>query len=323
MRLERVLAAVHDSTDCMEITCDDREFEHALGVLFEHMGYSVEVTKATGDGGIDLNVYKRASFWVRRRRHYIIQAKHWQNGVGSPEIHRLYGTLMHVRAEGAILITSGYFTKGTVAFAEGKPIELIDGVALRVLIERYGLHHEFSVNASFPNTDLSTSSVSPRLRGLFAIIALIMFCVAVGWLNSIYHHSEESFGSTAVAAQKQPSEAPQPTSTPMPEKAATEQLSTPSVPKVAEAPASPSKKVPIEPQASPYAQAMALQKYPELGVAGSPFNRVFILRFQRYQTEKPDFFTDPEWPTKLADEVAKVAGGALRQPLPSVRPPNR
>ena len=46
----------------MEITCDDREFELGLGVLYERMGYFVEVTKATGDGGIDLNVFKRASF---------------------------------------------------------------------------------------------------------------------------------------------------------------------------------------------------------------------------------------------------------------------
>lgn len=54
------------------------------------------------------------------------------------------------------------------------------------------------------------------------------------------------------------------------------------------------------------AQAEAITKHPNLGKAGSDFNREFLARFRRYQTEKPDFFEDQRWPLNLADEVAKA-----------------
>ena len=36
-------------------------------------------------------------------------------------------------------MTTGYFTKSAIAFAEGKPIELIDGKQLDVLLKRYSV----------------------------------------------------------------------------------------------------------------------------------------------------------------------------------------
>jgi hypothetical protein len=50
------------------------------------------------------------------------------------------------------------------------------------------------------------------------------------------------------------------------------------------------------------AQRKATELYPALAVAGSPLNKEFITRMQRYQKEKPDFFTDPDWPIRLAKE---------------------
>lgn len=293
----------------MDITCDDREFEIALGVLYERMGYIVEVTKATGDGGIDLNVFKPGSFWIRCRRRYIVQAKHWENGVSSPEVHRLYGTLMHERAEGAILITSSYFTKGSVAFAQGKPIELIDGVALRAMIERYGLHHEFSENASYPNPTRPPNSTSPRLLSLLAVGALVLLSFAC---YSVFHHLEKGPESVPLSLPIPPRGTPQQVSTPAPEVKATEPIATSPTPVAAKTP-------PPMPTASADANERAMQKYPHLGVAGSPFNRLFVLRYNRYREDNPDFFAEPEWPTKLADECAKFLGTAPQQPTPSVK----
>ena len=53
------------------------------------------------------------------------------------------------------------------------------------------------------------------------------------------------------------------------------------------------------------ARAEAMAKHPELGRRGSEFNREFLVRFQRYKTEKPAFFEDGRWPLNLADEVAQ------------------
>jgi uncharacterized membrane protein YqaE (UPF0057 family) len=50
------------------------------------------------------------------------------------------------------------------------------------------------------------------------------------------------------------------------------------------------------------AKRRAVTAYPQLGVANSPLNREFVRRYQEYQQTRPDYFDDPEWPTKLANE---------------------
>lgn len=58
-----------------------------------------------------------------------------------------------------------------------------------------------------------------------------------------------------------------------------------------------------DPQA---AQRTAIQLFPDLAVAGSPLNKEFIARMKRYQSDKKDFFADPDWPIRLAKECAEV-----------------
>ena len=54
------------------------------------------------------------------------------------------------------------------------------------------------------------------------------------------------------------------------------------------------------------AQRRAVIAYPALGVANSPLNLEFLARLKRYQVEKPEMFSDPEWPTKLAEECQRA-----------------
>jgi tetratricopeptide (TPR) repeat protein len=56
----------------------------------------------------------------------------------------------------------------------------------------------------------------------------------------------------------------------------------------------------------------AVQLYPQLGVAGSPLNREFVARHNRYKAERPAFFINPEWPMQLAKECVNALGGAVR-----------
>ena len=53
------------------------------------------------------------------------------------------------------------------------------------------------------------------------------------------------------------------------------------------------------------AQLKAIELYPELAVAGSPLNKEFVERVKRYQTEKKEFFTEPDWPIRLAKECSE------------------
>ena len=112
------------------------EFENVCQVLVEKMGFTTQTTKASGDGGIDLIAYNHQPLLSGK---YIIQCKRYAGSVGEPIIRDLYGVVMSERANKGILMTTGHFTKSAIAFATGKPLELIDGPALKSLMNQYGL----------------------------------------------------------------------------------------------------------------------------------------------------------------------------------------
>lgn len=129
----------HIQYEC-EMACDNInslsgvEFERVCKRLLENMGFAVELTKTTGDGGIDLIAYNSQPLLSGK---YIIQCKRYTGSVGEPIIRDLYGVVTAERANKGILMTSGLFTKQARLFAEEKPIELIDGVKLRELLKDY------------------------------------------------------------------------------------------------------------------------------------------------------------------------------------------
>lgn len=104
-----------------------REFEEVMAEYYIYNGYQAEVIGGSGgDGGIDL--------WLKKGgKKYIVQCKHWKNNVGVAIIREMFGVMVSERAKGVMIVTTGAFTKEAISFAEGKPIELIDG---QQLVER-------------------------------------------------------------------------------------------------------------------------------------------------------------------------------------------
>lgn len=115
------------------------DFEGVCQQLIENMGFETETTKASGDGGIDLIAYNHQPLLSGK---YIIQCKRYSGSVGEPIIRDLYGVVMSERANKGILMTTGCFTNSAITFAEGKPIELIDGEKLSELLRQYNLTYE-------------------------------------------------------------------------------------------------------------------------------------------------------------------------------------
>ena len=130
------------------------EFEHVCKRLLENMGFSVETTKASGDGGIDLIGYNTQPLLSGK---YIIQCKRYAGSVGEPIIRDLYGVVTSERANKGILLTTGYFTKSAISFAQDKPLELIDGLQLKELINRY-LSSDSCIISSVNNVTLNTDT---------------------------------------------------------------------------------------------------------------------------------------------------------------------
>ncbi len=61
-------------------------------------------------------------------------------------------------------------------------------------------------------------------------------------------------------------------------------------------------------------KAKAVEKYPDLGVADSPLNQRFVEAYRQRSAKEPEFFKDPRWPMRLADELA---GDAPAAPAPA------
>ena len=110
------------------------EFEDLTHRLLLKVGFSVEQTKASRDGGIDLIAYSDEPFFKGK---YIIQCKRYAGTVGEPIIRDLYGVVSNERANKGILITTGNFSNSALDFANDKNLELIDGINLESLLMQY------------------------------------------------------------------------------------------------------------------------------------------------------------------------------------------
>ena len=122
------------------------EFEHFVRLLLEKSGFvRVSVTRASGDGGIDLNAYVEEANEFFAGTHVQAQVKRWRHAVGSPEINSFRGALS-TTAKGVFMTTS-HFTRAALAEArhDSKPsIALLDGDKLAGIIIRNGVPTELT-----------------------------------------------------------------------------------------------------------------------------------------------------------------------------------
>lgn len=97
------------------------------GFLVEHVGTGG--THARFDGGIDLKLRKEDEF-------ILVQCKHWNaKQVPHNDVHQLIGIMVNEGATGAILVTSGEFTRYAIKSAARQGhVQLIDGDQLRAMI---------------------------------------------------------------------------------------------------------------------------------------------------------------------------------------------
>ncbi|WP_238376680.1 restriction endonuclease [Luteimonas abyssi] len=108
--------------------------EHLLASYYRDAGYAVDHvgtggTSAAFDGGVDLEL-RRGDEVV------LVQVKHW-NAYKVPhnEVNQLIGLMINARATGAILVTSGEFTKAAIeAATRHGHVRLIDGDELRAML---------------------------------------------------------------------------------------------------------------------------------------------------------------------------------------------
>jgi restriction system protein len=136
-----------------------QEFEQLVGEAYRRQGYSVREFGGGGaDGGVDL---------VLRRdgQTTLVQCKQWKAwSVGVKVVRELYGVMTAEKASRGVLVSCGRFTRDAEAFAEGKPIDLVDGDALWLLVEGAQRGNRPVAPAPTAPVPLATAAIPPAAQ---------------------------------------------------------------------------------------------------------------------------------------------------------------
>ncbi len=180
------------------------ELERLLVAYYRDLGWWVEHvgTGGTGarfDGGVDLRIRRDAEC-------VLVQCKHWNaKQVPHNAVHELLGLMVNEGATGAILVSSGEFTRAAIDAAQRHGhVTLIDGDTLRTML---GPLPE-SPPASFPPSKAPAAVNRPRAARTHAsrwmLLAALVCAVAFAFIvNAILER-------TADTAVEPPSETARP-----------------------------------------------------------------------------------------------------------------
>ena len=215
--------------------------EALLAEHYRREGYAVEHVGTGGsgckfDGGIDLKLRKGDEY-------ILVQSKHW-NAMQVPHnaVHELLGVMVNEGATGAILVTSGEFTRAAIEAATKQGhVQLIDGDDLRVMLgplPEPGPQTESAVDRAVRIQASLRPSHSPRsldhkskrvvAKLALAVFALVIFFWAVSRMFSAIQQipiqQQARIQAAAAAAQAKQTEqqtvTPRSTAIPAPDKSA-------------------------------------------------------------------------------------------------------
>lgn len=138
---EDIISGLDNRTNLMDL--NPREFESLITNLFEKMGLETRQTRPSRDGGVDCVAYDPRPIFGGK---VVIQAKRYKNTVGVSAVRDLYGTVQNEGASKGILVTTSGYGRSSFEFANGKPLELLDGSNLLYLLaEHAGIEAKIEV----------------------------------------------------------------------------------------------------------------------------------------------------------------------------------
>ena len=101
------------------------EFEEYIASMFEALGYKAQAVGGSHDGGIDVVIEKEGE------KSYVQCKKYMTKKVGVHEVRDFVGALADKLASGkGYFITTNIFTLDAKRYADGQPVELVDGSKL-------------------------------------------------------------------------------------------------------------------------------------------------------------------------------------------------
>lgn len=181
------------------------DLERLLATYYREVGWWVEHagTGGTGakfDGGVDLRIRRDAEV-------VLVQCKHWNaKQVPHNAVHELLGVMVNEGATGAILVSSGEFTRAAIDAAQRHGhVKLIDGNTLRGMLGPLP-EDEPAQTAAPPRATPRLSSPPQRANRLLWLLALICAIVFVLIIRAMLARTADTAteSSTETAPVVQP-----------------------------------------------------------------------------------------------------------------------
>jgi len=108
------------------------EFEEYVAVLLrDHYYRNIELTKGSGDQGVDI-------LCERNGKTYAIQCKNYAGAVGNFAVQEAYAGAEYYGCDVAVVICPGTFSRGAKELAETTGVTLWDGGHLTQMMQRSG-----------------------------------------------------------------------------------------------------------------------------------------------------------------------------------------
>ncbi len=127
-----VMSNLSQRPNLMELS--PTEFEGLITNLFASMGLATRQTRPSRDGGVDCVAFDPRPVFGGK---VVIQAKRYKNTVGVSAVRDLFGSVQNEGASKGILVTTSGYGKAAFEFANGKPLELLDGGNLLHLLAEH------------------------------------------------------------------------------------------------------------------------------------------------------------------------------------------
>jgi hypothetical protein len=121
-----------ETEDALAMPAGGIDFEHWCAARIEEQGWNVRVSKGSGDQGIDIEAMKDGMLVA-------IQCKRYAQAVGNKSVQEAYAGATHYRADKAVVIGTGGYTKAALELAANTGVILLDAeniTAFTELVER-------------------------------------------------------------------------------------------------------------------------------------------------------------------------------------------
>ncbi len=111
---------------------DPEDFEHYVAALYKRQGYSAEVTQRSKDEGVDVILTDKLG------RRTAIQVKRYREtgNIGRPIVQGFFGSYS-TKYDAGIFVTTSDFTAEAITYAQENNIQLINGVGLSRLRDKF------------------------------------------------------------------------------------------------------------------------------------------------------------------------------------------